>query len=247
MSDFAELWPGGPLFSPGSHFPLSTDSVLLADFVRTAGAARGIDLGCGSGILPLLLLDRSDTLHMTGLELDADAARCARDNLERGGLADRCRILTGDIRRHRELFPAGSFDLAVSNPPYYAAGSGQLSPDPAWAAARSETSCSLEELCAAAAYLLQSGGRLFLVHKPERLAELLCAMSAHRLEPKRLRLVCHRADSAPSLVLVEGRRGGRPGLTVEPVLFLRDADGGESEEYRRIYHRPEPAPPENRP
>ena len=237
MSDVQELWPGGPVFAQAANFRLSTDSVLLADFIHTGGAARGIDLGCGSGILALLLLWRTETLHMTGLELDAEAAALAAENLERNGLAARSRVLTGDIRRHRELFKPGSFDLAAANPPYYTAGSGGISPDPARAAARGEGCCTLEELCAAAAWLLPSGGRFCLVHKPERLSELLCTMTAQGLEPKRLRMVTYRAERAPSLVLVEGRRGGRPGLTVEPPLILADADGGESAEYRRIYHR----------
>ena len=237
MSDFQELWPGGPVFAQADNFRLSTDSVLLADFIHIGGAARGIDLGCGSGILALLLLRRGEKLHMTGLELNGDAAALAAENLERNGLAGRGRILTGDIRAHRELFSPGSFDLVAANPPYYAADSGALSPDPARAAARGETCCTLEDLCRAAAWLLPSGGRFCLVHKPERLAELFCTMAAKGLEPKRLRMVSYLPRRAPSLVLVEGRRGARPGLTVEPPLILADADGGESEECRRIYHR----------
>lgn len=237
MSGFQELWPGGPVFAQAANFRLSTDSVLLADFIHTGGAARGIDLGCGSGILALLLLWRTEKLHMTGLELDREAAALAAENLERSGLGARGQVLTGDIRQHRELFRPGSFDLVAANPPYYAQGSGGVSPDPARAAARGESCCSLEELCAAAAWLLPSGGRFCLVHKPERLSELFCAMTAQGLEPKRLRLVTYLAERAPSLVLVEGRRGGRPGLTVEPPLILADAEGRESAEYRRIYHR----------
>lgn len=240
MAEFNELWPGGPVFAPAPHAPLCTDSVLLADFVRPGRAERGIDLGCASGILALLLLRRAPGLHMTGLELREDAAALARENLERNGLSDRGEALAGDIREHRRLFRAGSFDLAVANPPYFPAESGALSPDPARAAARGEVSCSLEELCAAAEWLLHTGGSFCLVHRPERLAELFACMSGHGLEPKRLRLVCPRHDRAPSLVLVEGRRGGRPGLVIEPALILADTDGGESAEIKRIYHRNDP-------
>lgn len=237
MPCFSELWPGGPVFAQAENQKLSTDSVLLADFVRAGTARRGIDLGCASGAVALLLLAREKALHMTGLELDKDAAELARANMERNGLSGRSRIVTGDIRAHRELFPAGSFDLAAANPPYFPPGRGARSPDPARAAARSELTCTLEDLCRAAAWLLHTGGSLFLVHRSERLSELLCVMTACGLEPKRLRLVCTRADSAPSLVLVEGRRGGRPGLRIEPALLLSGPDGGESEELRRIYHR----------
>ena len=237
MADFTALWPGGPVFAQAENQRLSTDSVLLADFVPPRRARRGIDLGCASGAVALLLLARDEALDMTGLELDENAAALARANLEKNGLTKRARIVTGDIRAHRELFGAGSFDLVAANPPYFPVGSGARSPDPARAAARSETDCTLEELCTAAAWLLQSGGRFCVVHRPERLSELFAAMTAHGLEPKRLRLVCKRFDSPPSLVLAEGRRGGRPGLRIEPPLLLTEPDGGESAELRRIYHR----------
>ena len=237
MPEICELWPGGPLFAAEPGAPLSTDSILLADFVRPAGAKRGIDLGCGSGILSLLLLRREPGLHMTGLELRQEAAALAAENMAQNGLAERGRMLTGDLREHRRLFPAGRFDLAASNPPYFAVDSGALSPDPARAAARGETDCTLRELCMAAAFLLRTGGRFCLVYRPARLAELFCALSAAGLEPKRLRLCCPRPESAPSLVLVEARRGGRPGLSIEPALVLTDTDGNESAEIKRIYHR----------
>ena len=245
MRSASALWPGGPLFRDTEQAPLCTDSVLLGDFVRPAGRKRGIDLGCGAGILSLLLLLRAPELHMTGLELQPEAAALAAENLGRSFPEERYRVLTGDIREHRRLFAAGSFDLAVSNPPYFPLGSGALPPDPARAAARGETDCSLPELCAAAAYLLGSGGRFCLVYRPERLSELFCALSAAGLEPKRLRLVCPRPESAPSLVLAEARRGGRPGLVIEPALTLTDGDGRESEEVKRIYHREEDAKDEN--
>lgn len=237
MDKQTALWPGGPVFCPEAGAPLGTDSVLLADFVRCPGAKRGIDLGCASGILSLLLLWREPGLHMTGLELREDAAALVRENLACNGLTARGEMLAGDIRAHRSLFRAGSFDLAVSNPPYFPPGSGALSPDPARAAARGETDCTMQDLCAAAAYLLRTGGRFCLVHRPERLSELFVCLSAQALEPKRLRLVCPRPESAPNLVLVEARRGGKPGLVIEPALVLTDAEGNESEEVRRIYHR----------
>ena len=240
MPQFIPLWPGGPLFAQAENQRLGTDCVLLADFVRTRRGQRGIDLGCASGALALLLLAREPTLRMTGLELDADAAALGRANLEANALSGQGEILTGDIRDHRALFPAGSFDFVVTNPPYFPLGRGALPPDPARAAARSEASCSLGDLCRAAAWLLHTGGALFLVHRPERLSELMVTLTACALEPKRLRFVCARSDSAPSLVLLEARRGGQPGLRIEPPLLLTDPDGRESPELCRIYRR-EPA------
>lgn len=185
----------------------------------------------------LLLLERAPGLYMTGLEIVPEAASLARENMALNGFETRGEIITGDIREYRALFRAGSFDLVVCNPPYFPQGSGALPSDADRAAARSELLCTLPELCAAAAYLLHTGGRAFFVHRPERLSELLVCMTAAGLEPKRLRLVCRDASAAPSLVLVEGRRGGKPGLTVEPSLCLYDADGSESAAYKRIYHR----------
>ena len=237
MDVFEPLWNGGPLFCQPEHFRLGTDSVLLADFVNPASAARGIDLGCASGAIALLLLCKSSKLHMTGLEILPEAAALAEKNMAVNGLSGRSRIVTGDIRLHRQLITTGSFDLVVSNPPYFPLGSGALSPDGSRAAARGELSCTLEDICTAAAFLCRTGGSFALVHKPERLSEVLCCMSRHGLEPKRLRLVCHRAELAPNLALIEGRRGGRPGMKVEPLLILRNADGEETDEVKRIYRR----------
>ena len=237
MAEFNELWRGGPVFAQAEHFKLGTDSVLLASFANAASARRGIDLGCASGAVALLLLSGNERLHMTGLEIVPEAAELARENMEKNSLSTRAEIICGDIRRHRELFRSGEFDLVVSNPPYFPLGSGRLSPDKERAAARGETDCTLSDICAAAAFLCRTGGRVCFVHKPERLSELFCAMSASGIEPKRLRLVCYTQNSAPNLVLVEGRRGGNPGLKIEPALVLRNPDGAETDEILKIYHR----------
>lgn len=142
-----------------------------------------------------------------------------------------------DRRVRRAVLPAGQFDLVVANPPYFAAGSGYTSPNPVRAHARDERTCTMQDICTAMAYLTRWGGSAALVHRPERLSELLCALTAAGLEPKRLRTVARTADAAPSLVLVEARRGGKPGLRILPPLALCAPDGTDSEEIRRIYHR----------
>ena len=237
MTKYTELWPEGPLYAQAEHFRLGTDSVLLADFVSLSGAKRGIDLGCGGGILTLLLLARSETLQMTGLEILPEAAAQAEDNLRINGLEARGDIVCGDIRSVRSSFRSGSFDLVVANPPFFPVGSGALPSDPDRAAARGELTCTLDELCSAAAFLCRTGGRFFLVHRPERLCDIFVSMRSHGIEPKRMRFAAAREGSAPSLVLMEGRRGGASGLSVEPVLLLEDSCGRESEELKRIYHR----------
>jgi len=237
MPDFICLWENGPFFAEAAHFKLSTDSILLADFVNIGQAKRGIDLGCGSGIIPLLLLSRSEKLCMTALEINPEAAEFCKENMAENGLSDRTFTITGDIRLHRELFTAGSFDLVTANPPYFPENSGIMSPKSDRAAARGELQCNLKDICEAAAFLLKTGGNFSIVHRSERLSELVCTMVECGIEPKRLRLVQHRISSAPSLVLMEGRRGGKPGLKIEPVLILANEDGSETEEYKKIYKR----------
>lgn len=235
MEKSDRLWPGGPVFYyDDSLFPPSTDTFVLGAFARTRRGERVCDLGSGTGLLGLLLLAREPELHLTGVERCADACALARQTAERNGLEGRLVTVEGDLREYG-LLPAGSFDAVVSNPPYFAAGSGVLSPDRARRDARADENCSLEELCAAAARLLRWGGRFSLVFRPERMAELFACLRERRLEPKRLRFVQHRPQAAPSLLLLESRLGGRPGLAVEPLLLLHDEQGRETEELRRIY------------
>ncbi len=236
-SDYEVLWPEGPKLIQAAHFRLGTDCVLLADFVNTTGMKYGIDLGCASGAAMVMLLAKEEKLHMTGLEIVATAAEAARENMKINGFEERSRVVTGDIRESRKLFQAGSFHLVVCNPPYFPKNSGKLPQSENRAAARSELLCSLQECCAAAAFLLQTGGKACFVHRPERLSELFVAMTVAGIEPKRLRTVCKNSVSPPSLVLVEGRRGGRPGVKIEPALYLQNDDGTESREYLQIYHR----------
>lgn len=237
MANIEALWEGGPQFIQSEHFKLGTDSVLLADFVNIGSRQRGIDLGCGSGVLPLLLLSKSERLHMTGLEINPEAAKTAEANLEANKLAERGSIVTGDIRLCKELFKSGEFDLVVANPPYFAEGSGKQSTDEAKAAARTETLCTLGEVCRAAAYLCRTGGVFCLVHRAERLCDVLCLLRESGLEPKRLRTVAHDASKEPSLILVEARRGGSSGMKLLPPLFIRNPGGSETQEILKIYHR----------
>ena len=237
MAEFDYLWKGGPEFAQSENFRFGTDSVLLGNFVNISGAKSGIDLGCASGVISLLLLARNPRLHMTGIEIDGEAAALAAENMAHNRLVERSRIVNADLRDHRELFRAGSFDLVVSNPPYFPVSSGDVSPDSRRAAARGEVSCTLEDLCSAAEFLCRWDGKVAFVHRPERLSEVFDTMKRHGIEPKRLRLVAHTADSVPSLILIEGRRGGKTGLKIEPLLILKNSDGTDTDEIRRIYHR----------
>ena len=230
MDDRKELWPGGLSYAGDS---VGTDSLALADFAGTPSARRGADLGCGSGIVLLLLASGNARLAMDGVELRADAAALCRENIEANGLSDRCRVYTGDLRT--AWAGAGTMDLVVANPPYFPAGSGTASPDGERAAMRTE-SATLPELCRSAALLLRPGGDFCLVHRAERLAEVFSALSAAGLEPKRLRALAARAERAPTLFLCRARKGARAGLAVDAPLYQFDALGAETAEYRRICH-----------
>ena len=230
-----ELWKGGPRYEGGGAFPITTDSVLLADFVRTK-PGRAVELCSGAGLISLLLLTREPRLSIDCVELDPAASAAAERNFAENGLGESARALCLDIRAHRAALPHAAYGLAVC-PPYFAEGSGRASES--MAVARSEAVCTLADAVTAAAWCLRTGGAFCIVHRPERLAELLSLMGGAGLEPKRLRLVQHRLEKQPSLVLVEGRKGARPGLEVLPTLILTGPDGQDSAEVRRIYHREE--------
>ena len=238
VEQWESLCPGGLRFcwDEGAHKP-GTDTFLLGSFPRLRPRARVCDLGGGAGLLGLLLLQRQRDLFVTGVEIQTAAAALSDRAAEENGLGTRLTALRGDLRQIRELLPAGSFDLCVSNPPYFADGSGAAAPDSARRTARSETDCTLSDVCRAAAYLLRWGGSFCLVYRPERLCDLMCALRESGLEPKRLRMVEHRPGAAPSLLLMEARRGGKPGLTLEPPLRLTDEAGAPTAEYDAAYFR----------
>lgn len=196
-------------------FPLGSDTLALGDFPTLRRGWRVCDLGCGSGALLLLLHRREPTISLTGVELDPLSAHWAKENLSRNGLPGE--ILQGDLRRC--TLPAGGFDLVVSNPPYFPLHTG-----PGGGMARREESCTMEELAACAARLTRSGGRFALCHRPDRLAELMTCLRAHRLEPKRMALLAHSPCHPPFLVLLECVRQGSPGLEILPTRFLTGAE-----------------------
>jgi len=238
MNNIDELWPGGPKYiqRPGV-FKLGSDSVLLAAFTKLSRVKTVCDLGSGGGVLPILLKAYKPGLEITGIEIDPDAVELSRENVELNGMADNISIINGDMRDYKTHLEAGKYDLVVSNPPYFAAGSGYESDT--LPAARGESECSLADVCRAAAYAVRWGGSFAIVHRPERLSELFCTLTACGLEPKRMRMTQYKNGVAPNLVLIEARRGGKPGLVIEPPLIMTDDNGAESEEIRRIYRRGE--------
>lgn len=216
-------------FCPGS-FPLSTDSIALAGFVRLGARAKVLDLGSGCGSLGVLLCARWADCSVTGMELDPAAHEMALKNARANGLEDRLNSICADLNNISNLVAAGSFSCCVSNPPYFAAGPRSRLP-----LARREDACSMEALFRAAAWALKYGGDFYLVHKPERLAQLCACASSSGLEPKRLQLLRHREGGPVSLILVQCRKGGKPGLIwQEEALF--DASNEPTAYYQTLYH-----------
>ena len=210
-------------------FPLSTDSMVLSHFVHLPKNARVLDLGAGCGILGVLLCASNATCVVTGVELSERAHAAAQANIARNGLAGRFHSICADLRN--VPLPAGSFDVCLSNPPYFTGGPASKE----MPLARREDCCSPAELFAAAAKALKFGGDFFLVHKPERLAELITCGSRVQLEAKRLLLVRHRLHSDISLILLQFRKGAKPGLKIEEAALF-DTENNPTEFYRAVYH-----------
>lgn len=219
-------------------FRLGTDAVLLADFARPEAGAAVCDLCAGAGAVGLLLLARDPSLSVTAVELQEEPCRLLRQSAEKSGISHRVTVLQTDLRQKSSL-PAGRFRHVVCNPPYYPAGSGFVPENEAVAIAKTELMCTLPEVAEAAKRLLQTGGSLWIVHRPERVTDLFCALRRADLEPKLLRPVLPRPESAPSLLLLRAVRGGKPGLRWLAPLVLADSDGSASKEYLRIYHMEE--------
>lgn len=212
-------------------FPLSTDSIALSGFVKLPRQAKVLDLGSGCGTLGLLLCAADPTCQVTGIEWDKNAHQTALNNSAANGLHPRLGSICGDLRELSGFVKAGSFHCCVSNPPYFSAGPRSQSVP----TARRDDLCSTEDLFQAAAWALRYGGDFFLVHRPESLAKLCACASQNQLEPKRLRLLRHKADGPVSLILLQCRKGGKPGLIWEEECLF-DPQGAPTKYYRSLYH-----------
>ena len=213
-------------------FPLSTDSMVLAHFVHLPREAKVLDLGSGCGTLGLLLCGKDPSCHITGVELDEKAHLTALENIRRNGLNTRMESICCDLRSVSEKFPPGSFSCCVSNPPYFSGGAASQT----LATARQELSCTPDDLFSCGSRLLKFGGDFYLVHKPERLAQLITTASKYNLEAKRLCLIRHREGAPVNLILLQLRKGAKPGLVWEEII-LHHADGTPTPIYKEIYHQ----------
>ena len=227
-----EYLPNGlTLNLPQGTFPLSTDSMLLAHFATLPRNAKVLDLGAGAGTLGLLLCAKDPGCQVTGIEITESGHEAATQNIARNGLDSRLTSICTDVRRVPSEFAPGSFHCCISNPPYFSGGpASQATP-----LARREDCCTPEDLLKSAAWALRYGGDFFLVHKPERLAQLIACAAPHKLEAKRLTLIRHKEGGSITLILLQFRKGGKPGLMMdEHSLF--DSQGNPTDYYREVYH-----------
>jgi len=216
---------------PAGTFPLSTDSMVLGDFVRLGRNANVLDLGSGCGTLGFLLCAKDSVCRVTGVELDTVAHNAAVDNIHRNDLQSRLESICADIKTIPQSMAPGSFTVCVSNPPYFAGGPASITTP----TARREDHCSMDDLFRSAAWALKYGGDFFLVHKPERLAQICVTAARFQLEAKRLCLVRHKEGDPVSLILVQCRKGAKAGLIWEE-LCLYHPDGTPTPRCREIYH-----------
>lgn len=216
-------------------FCFGMDAVLLSGFARVKEAERVLDMGTGTGIIPILLAGKTQGRHFTGLEIQRESADMAMRSVQINHLEERISIIEGDIREADTLFGAASFDVITCNPPYMTGQHGLVNPNQPKAIARHEICCTLEDVIRQASRLVRPGGRFYLVHRPFRLAEIMNVMISYKLEPKRMRLVYPFADREPNMVLLEGIRGGKSRITVEKPLIVYKSPGVYTDEIYEWY------------
>lgn len=219
---------------PG-RFCFGMDAVLLSAFARVKPGECVLDLGTGTGILPILFAAKTRGKHFTGLEIQEESADMARRSVIHNHLEEQVEIVTGDIKEASEIFGGSSFDVISTNPPYMIGGHGLANPESVKAIARHEVLCTLDDILRESAKILRPGGRFYMVHRPFRLAEILSGMCAAGLEPKRMRLVYPYVDKEPNMVLIEGIRGAKSRMTVEPPLIVYEKNGVYTQEVLEHY------------
>ena len=218
-----------------ARFCFGMDAVLLSGFATAKKGERVLDLGTGTGIIPMLMEAKTCGESFTGLEIQEESADMARRSVSYNHLEEKVKIVTGDIKDASKLFGASSFHVITTNPPYMIGTHGENSPSQAKAIARHEVLCTLDDVLRESAKLLMPGGRFYMVHRPFRLAEILSKMVEYKIEPKRMRLVYPYIDKEPNMVLIEGLRGGKSRMTVEKPLIVYKEQGVYTDEIYDIY------------
>lgn len=218
-----------------TRFCFGMDAVLLSGFAQARQGERVLDLGTGTGIIPILMEAKTKASDFFALEIQEESADMARRSVRYNHLEDKIRIITGDMKDASKIFGASSFDIVTTNPPYMIGQHGISSTSDAKAIARHEILCDLDDILRESAKVLRPNGRFYMVHRPFRLAEIFAKMVAYKIEPKRMKLVYPYVDKEPNMVLIEGLRGGKSRLTVEKPLIVYREQGVYTDEIYDIY------------
>lgn len=230
---------GLKLIQKKDAFRFGVDAVLLSYFANVKTNHRVIDLCSGTGIIPFLLIGKYNPKEVMAMEIQSDMADMANRSAMLNSLEDRVKIYNKDLRDIEFLKSVGRFDVLTVNPPYKLNNSGILNPSDKLAIARHEVMCTLEDVIKASRTLLKDNGRMYMVHRPERLADIMVLMRKYKIEPKRIRMVHPNTKKAPNIVLIEGQRDGGQFLKWEEPLYVYNDNGGYSDEINKIYGRVE--------
>jgi tRNA1(Val) A37 N6-methylase TrmN6 len=218
-------------------FRFGVDAVLLANFAKVKRGMRVVDLCTGTGIIPFIIAGKTEASHITGIEIQEIMVEMARRTVGYNKLEERVGFINGDLKDLSLIKSIPKADVVTVNPPYKLQNSGIINPDDKNAIARHEICCTLEDVIIACRAILKDNGRMYMVHRPERIADILCTMRKHKIEPKTIRMIHPNTKKAPNIVLVEGQRDGGAFLKWEPPLYVYNDNGGYTEELERIYGR----------
>ena len=218
------------------YFMFGIDAVLLANFCRVGSKETVVDLGTGTGVIPVLLCAKTRAKQIYGLEIQKECVDMALRSVRLNGISDRVCIIKGDIKRIRELLPSNTAHVVTSNPPYIKKSAGKLNESEQISIARHEIACDLNDVMKTAAWLLKPGGRFYMVHRPERLADIMCAAREFRIEPKTIQYVHPYDRKPPILILIEFIKNGEAFLKNLAPLIIYEADGGHTDEVTKIYN-----------
>lgn len=217
-------------------FCFGMDAVLLSAFTRVTAEDKVLDMGSGNGVIPLLIHGRYEPASITGLEIQEVNVHMSRRSVDLNGIADRVRIIQGDIKEADSLLPLSSFDVVTCNPPYMDSGKGLINDLTAKTIARHEVLCTLEDVVSSASRLTLVGGRFYLVHRPHRLVDIITLLRRYKMEPKRIRMVHPDIDSEANMVLIETVRHGKPFLKMEKPLIIYKEPNVYTDEVKMLYY-----------
>lgn len=230
-----DLQNGYYIYQSEKGFRFGVDAVLLSKFAAVKEGEKVLDMGSGTGIIPILLAAKSKGKHFTGLEIQKESVEIAKESVAYNKLSDRVEIVEGDIKEASSIFERESFQVITSNPPYMIAQHGLRNDLDAKYIARHEALCTFEDIARETSRLLKARGRFYLIHRPFRLVELVNTLTKYKLEPKRIRFIHSYEDKEPSMVMIEAMKGANSGVRIDPPLIIYEKNGEYTKELKEVY------------